>query len=56
MGLKILCRLPKAAGLARRSEGFAQAGRRAQKKSPALRMEDWGFNPLTPFTVLSSKT
>jgi hypothetical protein len=26
------------------------------KKIPSPRMEDWGFYPLTPFTVLSSKT
>jgi hypothetical protein len=43
-------------GFARRSHCFAQAGRRAQKKIPNLRIEDWGFYPLTPFTVLSSKT
>jgi hypothetical protein len=26
------------------------------KKIPSLRIEDWGFYPLAPFTVLSSKT
>jgi len=31
-------------------------GGKGSKKIPSLRMEDWGFYPLTPFTVLSSKT
>jgi hypothetical protein len=26
------------------------------KKIPSLRIEDWGFHPLAPFTALSSKT
>jgi hypothetical protein len=29
---------------------------KGSKKIPTLRIEDWGFYPLTPFTVLSSKT
>jgi hypothetical protein len=32
------------------------AGEKGSKKSPAFGIEDWGFYPLAPFTVLSSKT
>jgi hypothetical protein len=32
------------------------AGEKGSKKIPSLRLEDWGFYPLAPFTVLSSKT
>jgi hypothetical protein len=35
---------------------MVQGGEKGSKKIPNLRMEDWGFYPLTPFTVLSSKT
>ena len=35
---------------------FAQAGEKGPKKIPSLRIEDWGFYPQAPFTVLSSKT
>jgi len=33
-----------------------RAGEKGPKKIPSLRIEDWGFYPLAPFTVLSSKT
>jgi len=33
-----------------------RAGEKGSKKIPSLRIEDWGFCPLAPFTVLSSKT
>jgi len=33
-----------------------RAGEKGLKKIPSLRIEDWGFYPLAPFTVLSSKT
>jgi len=32
------------------------AEEKGSKKIPSLRIEDWGFYPHTPFTVLSSKT
>jgi len=47
MGLKIL--------LTPNHVMFGAEGR-VQKKSPAFGIEDWGFYPLAPFTVLSSKT
>jgi hypothetical protein len=35
--------------------GF-RARKKGSKKIPSLRIEDWGFYPHAPFTVLSSKT
>jgi hypothetical protein len=41
---------------ARREPYMVHGGEKGPKKIPSLRIEDWGFYPLAPFTVLSSKT
>ncbi len=44
------------AGLPARRQDRAAAGEKGPKKIPSLHLEDWGFYPQAPFTVLSSKT